>query len=161
MNQERNRRGKEEKEAEAGEEINSEYWSGGTDIYNYDTLYQAVLNGDAESETAIREALERSGKKPENIQNAVESRIREDLKEAFWESGSLEDVKVKRFRALLLKQDGDTDVDGYLEKAVWKMFQEKFKGGSGEYSEYRKYYDILKNVFGYTNDYIIREGKAG
>ena len=161
VNQERNRRGKEEKEAEAGEEINSEYWSGGTDIYNYDTLYQAVLNGDAESETAIREALERSGKKPENIQNAVESRIREDLKEAFWESGSLEDVKVKRFRALLLKQDGDTDVDGYLEKAVWKMFQEKFKGGSGEYSEYRKYYDILKNVFGYTNDYIIREGKAG
>ena len=46
VNQERNRRGKEEKEAEAGEEINSEYWSGGTDIYNYDTLYQAVLNGD-------------------------------------------------------------------------------------------------------------------
>ena len=40
-----------------------------------------------------------------------------------------------------------------------KKWKEAYQGGKGEYSEYRKYYDILKKTFGYSNDEIIRMGK--
>ena len=120
-----------------------------------------VLNGDTSSEAAIREALEADGKNSKNIDSAVKTRLRADLKEAFWESGSLNDDDVKNLSQLLSDWDPDEDVEDYLEEATLDKFKSSYKKGKGDYAEYRKYYDILKNVFGCTNDYITREGMAG
>lgn len=161
LNKERNRRKDDYQEAEPWEDIGPGYWSGGEAVYSYDTLYQAVLNGDTSSEAAIREALEADGKNSKNIDSAVKTRLRADLKEAFWESGSLNDDDVKNLSQLLSDWDPDEDVEDYLEEATLDKFKSSYKKGKGDYAEYRKYYDILKNVFGRTNDYITREGMAG
>lgn len=159
VNQERNRRKKGSEEAAAGQEIQDGYWAGGETEYSYGNLYQAVLNGDSASVSSIRKALEASGKSEKDIDSAVKSRIRADLKDAFWESGSLGNSDVRKFLRLLSEWDSGTDGKDYLEKATWKKWKETYQGGKGEYSEYRKYYDILKKVFGYSNDEIIRMGK--
>lgn len=159
VNQERNRRKKGSEEAAAGQEIQDGYWAGGETEYSYGNLYQAVLNGDSASVSSIRKALEASGKSEKDIDSAVKSRIRADLKETFWESGSLGNSDVRKFLRLLSEWDSGTDGKDYLEKATWKKWKETYQGGKGEYSEYRKYYDILKKVFGYSNDEIIRMGK--
>lgn len=159
VNQERNRRKKGSEEAAAGQEIQDGYWAGGETEYSYGNLYQAVLNGDSASVSSIRKALEASGKSEKDIDSAVKSRIRADLKDSFWESGSLGDPDVRKFLQLLSEWDSGTDGKDYLEKATWKKWKETYQGGKGEYPEYRKYYDILKKVFGYSNDEIIRMGK--
>ena len=159
VNQERNRRKKGSEEAAAGQEIQDGYWAGGETEYSYGNLYQAVLNGDSASVSSIRKALEASGKSEKDIDSAVKSRIRTDLKDSFWESGSLGDPDVRKFLQLLSEWDSGTDGKDYLEKATWKKWKETYQGGKGEYPEYRKYYDILKKVFGYSNDEIIRMGK--
>ena len=159
VNQERNRRKKGSEETDAGQEIQDGYWAGGETEYSYGNLYQAVLNGDSASVSSIRKALEASGKSEKDIDSAVKSRIRADLKDSFWESGSLGDPDVRKFLQLLSEWDSGTDGKDYLEKATWKKWKETYQGGKGEYPEYRKYYDILKKVFGYSNDEIIRMGK--
>lgn len=159
VNQERNRRKKGSEEAAAGQEIQDGYWAGGETEYSYGNLYQAVLSGDSSSVSSIRKALEASGKSEKDIDSAVKSRLRADLKDAFWESGSLGNSDVRKFLRLLSEWDSGTDGKDYLEKATWKKWKETYQGGKGEYSEYRKYYDILKKVFGYSNDEIIRMGK--
>ena len=159
VNQERNRRKKGSEEAAAGQEIQDGYWAGGETEYSYGNLYQAVLNGDSASVSSIQKALEASGKSEKDIDSAVKSRIRADLKDSFWESGSLGDPDVRKFLQLLSEWDSGTDGKDYLEKATWKKWKETYQGGKGEYPEYRKYYDILKKVFGYSNDEIIRMGK--
>ena len=160
VNQERNRRKKGSEEAAAGQEIRDGYWAVGETEYSYGTLYQAVLSGDSGSVSSIRKALEASGKSEKDIDSAVKSRIRADLKDAFWESGSLGNSDVRKFLRLLSEWDSGTDGKDYLEKATWKKWKETYQGGKGEYSEYRKYYDILKKVFGYENAEIIRKGKG-
>ena len=159
VNQERNRRKKGSEETDAGQEIQDGYWAGGETEYSYGNLYQAVLNGDSASVSSIRKALEASGKSEKDIDSAVKSRIRADLKDSFWESGSLGDPDVRKFLQLLSEWDSGTDGKDYLEKATWKKWKETYQGGKGEYPEYRKYYDILKKTFGYSNDEIIRMGK--
>ena len=159
VNQERNRRKKGSEEAAAGQEIQDGYWAGGETEYSYGNLYQAVLNGDSASVETIRKALEASGKDPKSVDSAVKSRLRADLKEAFWDSESLNDSQVRELSRLLAQWDPEADPEDYLEKAVKKKWKEAYQGGKGEYSEYRKYYDILKKTFGYSNDEIIRMGK--
>lgn len=160
VNQERNRRKKGSEEAAAGQEIQDGYWAGGETEYSYGNLYQAVLNGDSASVSSIRKALEASGKSEKDIDSAVKSRIRADLKASFWESGSLGDPDVRKFLQLLSEWDSGTNGKDYLEKATWKKWKETYQGGKGEYPEYRKYYDILKKVFGYENAEIIQKGKG-
>ena len=160
VNQERNRRKKGSEEAAAGQEIQDGYWAGGETEYSYGNLYQAVRNGDSASVSSIRKALEASGKSEKDIDSAVKSRIRADLKDSFWESGSLGDPDVRKFLQLLSEWDSGTDGKDYLEKATWKKWKETYQGGKGEYPEYRKYYDILKKVFEYENAEIIRKGKG-
>ena len=160
VNQERNRRKKGSEEASAGQEIQDGYWAGGETEYSYGNLYQAVLNGDSASVSSIRKALEASGKSEKDIDSAVKSRLRSDLKDSFWESGSLGDPDVRKFLQLLSEWDSGTDGKDYLEKATWKKWKETYQGGKGEYPEYRKYYDILKKVFGYENAEIIQKGKG-
>ena len=75
----------------ASDTIGSDYWSGGKVEYSYGNLYQAVRNGDFASVETIRKALEASGKDPKSVDSAVKSRLRADLKEAFWDSESLND----------------------------------------------------------------------
>ena len=75
----------------ASDTIGSDYWSGGKVEYSYGNLYQAVLNGDSASVSSIRKALEASGKDPKSVDSAVKSRLRAYLKEAFWDSESLND----------------------------------------------------------------------
>ena len=159
LNKERNRRKEKDKEPEPWEDIGPDYWAGGETEYSYGNLYQAVLNGDSASVSSIRKALEASGKSEKDIDSAVKSRIRTDLKDSFWESGSLGDPDVRKFLQLLSEWDSGTDGKDYLEKATWKKWKETYQGGKGEYPEYRKYYDILKKTFGYSNDEIIRMGK--
>lgn len=159
VNQERNRRKKGSEEAAAGQEIQDGYWAGGETEYSYGNLYQAVRNGDSASVETIRKALEASGKDPKSVDSAVKSRLRADLKEAFWDSESLNDSQVRELSRLLTQWDPEADPEDYLEKAVKKKWKEAYQGGKGEYSEYRKYYDILKKTFGYSNDEIIRMGK--
>lgn len=159
LNKERNRRKEKDKEPEPWEDIGPDYWAGGNVSYSYDNLYQAVLNGDVASVETIRRALEQDGKDSKAIDSAVKSRLRADLKEAFWESGSLNDSEVKKLSQLLAQWDPEADPEDYLEKTVKKKWKEAYQGGKGEYSEYRKYYDILKKTFGYSNDEIIRMGK--
>ena len=159
VNQERNRRKKGSEETDAGQEIQDGYWAGGETEYSYGNLYQAVLNGDSASVETIRKALEASGKDPKSVDSAVKSRLRADLKEAFWDSESLNDSQVRELSRLLTQWDSEADPEDYLEKAVKKKWKEAYQGGKGEYSEYRKYYDILKKTFGYSNDEIIRMGK--
>ncbi len=160
VNQERNRRKKGSEETDAGQEIQDGYWAGGETEYSYGNLYQAVLNGDSASVSSIRKALEASGKSEKDIDSAVKSRLRSDLKDSFWESGSLGDPDVRKFLQLLSEWDSGTDGKDYLEKATWKKWKETYQGGKGEYPEYRKYYDILKKVFGYENAEIIQKGKG-
>ena len=148
LNKERNRRKEKDKEPEPWEDIGPDYWAGGNVSYSYDNLYQAVLNGDASSMKTIRKALEQDGKDSKAIDSAVKSRLRADLKDSFWENGSLGDSDVRKFLRLLSEWDSGTDGKDYLEKATWKKWKETYQGGKGEYSEYRKYYDILKKVFG-------------
>ncbi len=143
----------------ASDTIGSDYWPGGKVEYSYDNLYQAVRNGDSASVETIRKALEASGKDPKSVDSAVKSRLRADLKEAFWDSESLNDSQVRELSRLLAQWDPEADPEDYLEKTVKKKWKEAYQGGKGEYSEYRKYYDILKKTFGYSNDEIIRMGK--
>lgn len=143
----------------ASDTIGSDYWSGGKAEYSYGNLYQAARNGDSASVETIRKALEASGKDPKSVDSAVKSRLRADLKEAFWDSESLNDSQVRELSRLLAQWDPEADPEDYLEKTVKKKWKEAYQGGKGEYSEYRKYYDILKKTFGYSNDEIIRMGK--
>ena len=143
----------------ASDTIGSDYWPGGKVEYSYGNLYQAVRNGDSASVETIRKALEASGKDPKSVDSAVKSRLRADLKEAFWDSESLNDSQVRELSRLLAQWDPEADPEDYLEKTVKKKWKEAYQGGKGEYSEYRKYYDILKKTFGYSNDEIIRMGK--
>ena len=161
LNKERNRRKEKDEEPEPWEDIGLDYWAGGNVSYSYDNLYQAVLNGDASSVETIRRALEQDGKDAKAIDSAVKSRLRADLKEAFWESGSLSDSEVKKLSRLLSDWDESEDAAAYLEKDAWKKWKEAYRGGKGKFSEYKRYYDVLKKVFGYENEEIIRRGNVG
>ena len=101
VNQERNRRKGGSAQEETYEEIGSDYWSGGKVEYSYGNLYQAVRNGDSALVETIRKALEASGKDPKSVDSAVKSRLRADLKEAFWDSESLNDSQVRELSRLL------------------------------------------------------------
>ena len=158
---ERNRRKEKDEEPEPWEDIGPDYWAGGNVSYSYDNLYQAVLNGDASSVETIRKALEQDGKDAKAIDSAVKSRLRADLKEAFWESGSLSDSEVKKLSRLLAEWDEGEDAAAYLEKDAWKKWKEAYRGGKGKFSEYKRYYDVLKKVFGYENEEIVRRGNVG
>ena len=160
LNKERNRRKEKNEDPEPWEDIGPDYWAGGNVSYSYDNLYQAVLNGDIASVETIRKALEASGKSEKDIDSAVKSRLRADLKEAFWESGSLSDSEVKKLSRLLENWDEGEDAAAYLKEDALKKWKKAYKGGQGEYSEYRKYYDILEKVFGCENEEIIRKGKG-
>lgn len=161
LNKERNRRKEKDEEPEPWEDIGPDYWAGGNVSYSYDNLYQAVLNGDASSVETIRKALEQDGKDAKAIDSAVKSRLRADLKEAFWESGSLSDSEVKKLSRLLAEWDEGEDAAAYLEKDAWKKWKEAYRGGKGKFSEYKRYYDVLKKVFGYENEEIVRRGNVG
>lgn len=159
LNKERNRRKEKDEEPEPWEDIGPDYWAGGNVSYSYDNLYQAVLNGDASSVETIRRALEQDGKDAKAIDSAVKSRLRADLKEAFWESGSLSDSEVKKLSRLLAEWDDGEDAAAYLEKDAWKKWKEAYRGGKGKFAEYKRYYDVLKNVFGKEHEEIVRRGK--
>lgn len=161
LNKERNRRKEKDEGPEPWEDIGPDYWAGGNVSYSYDNLYQAVLNGDASSVETIRRALEQDGKDAKAIDSAVKSRLRADLKEAFWESGSLSDSEVKKLSRLLADWDESEDAAAYLEKDAWKKWKEAYRGGKGRFAEYKRYYDVLKKVFGYENEEIIRRGNVG
>lgn len=161
LNKERNRRKEKDEGPEPWEDIGPDYWAGGNVSYSYDNLYQAVLNGDASSVETIRRALEQDGKDAKAIDSAVKSRLRADLKEAFWESGSLSDSEVKKLSRLLADWDESEDAAAYLEKDAWKKWKEAYRGGKGKFAEYKRYYDVLKNVFGKEHEEIVRRGNVG
>ena len=62
------------------------------------------------------------------MNSAVKSRLRADLKEAFWDSESLSNSQVRELSRLLAQWDPEADPEDYLEKAVKKKWKEAARG---------------------------------